>query len=159
MQHCNTLSSMAARRAANRRSSNFPPVKTPRSPATRPLIIQQTSMWASTRIRGHGWVLSAPARDAIQRCSSWGFRAISFVNNSLASGNGCGRSSREKGVAGGRGVPIVSPRAPPRPGLRYQLGPAKNSVGRDGRMMQACSNETTADECTEIHCPWSTTKL
>jgi len=48
------------------------------------------------------------------------------------------RTSREKGVATGGECRSFYPVLPPKPGLRYQLGPAKTTAGGDGRMMQAC---------------------
>jgi hypothetical protein len=49
------------------------------------------------------------------------------------------RSFREKGVSAGDECRSFYPVLLPKPGLRYQLGPAKTTVGRDGQMMQACN--------------------
>jgi hypothetical protein len=97
--------------------------------------------------RMHGWAQSTAACDDIHR-SSWLFQAISFVYHSI-NRNGAAELSGKGGCGGGRGLPIVLPRAPPETGITLPAGPAKTPVGRDRGMMQACNTRPPAERCTE----------
>lgn len=74
------------------------------------------------------------------RCTSWGFPAISFAYPAASAGNGAAEF-RDKGVAPEDECRSFYPVFLPKPGLRYQPGPAKAFSGKRQTMMQ---HETTA---------------
>ncbi len=140
MQLCNLSTSprRRRRRAQTRRTNSAARSDralgpTPRTPPSAALVMRD----AASRSPGpgsFGWLLVMPFRGHPRGL----FGLFHSLTAALWTGT-ARRSAREKGVAGIEERRSFYPVLVPKPGLRYQLGPAKPPSGqRPDKMMQAC---------------------